>query len=166
MPDRVCLGAISGARGVRGEVKVKTFTAQPADVAAYGPLTDENGERTFALTVTRPVKGGVAATIAGIGDRDAAEKLKGTRLYVSRQALPEPEGDEFYYADLIGLRVELADGSDFGTVKALENHGAGDLLLVDRGDATAILPFTAELVPTVDLEGGRLVVSPPVDMLD
>ncbi|HJP23532.1 MAG TPA: ribosome maturation factor RimM [Alphaproteobacteria bacterium] len=166
MPDRVCLGAISGARGVRGEVKVKTFTAQPADVAAYGPLTDELGERTFALTVTRPIKGGVAATIEGIGDREEAEKLKGTRLYVARQALPEPDNDEFYYADLIGLRVELENGGAFGTVKSLENHGAGDLLLVDRGGATAILPFTAEMVPTVDLEGSRLVVRPPADMLD
>ncbi|MDP6068743.1 MAG: ribosome maturation factor RimM [Alphaproteobacteria bacterium] len=166
MPERVCLGAISGARGLRGEVKVKTFTARPADVAAYGPLTDEVGERSFTLTVTRTIKGGVAATIAGIADRQAALALKGTRLYVSRQALPKPEGDEFYYADLIGLAVELEDGGAFGTVKSLENHGAGELLVVDREGVTEFLPFTAEVVPSVDLEAGRLVVRPPAEMPD
>jgi 16S rRNA processing protein RimM len=155
---RVCVGVISGAHGVRGEVKVKTFTADPAAVAAYGPVADESGARLFELSLSRATKGGVIARVAGVGDRDAAQALKGTKLYVDRDVLPEPARDEFYHADLIGLAVELRDGKAVGRVKAVHDFGAGDLLEIVLPDGrTELLPFTREAVPEVDIAGGRLV---------
>ncbi|HEY8350949.1 MAG TPA: ribosome maturation factor RimM, partial [Sphingomonadales bacterium] len=110
-PARVCVGLITGAHGVRGLVKVKPFTDDPAAVAAYGPLTDQSGRRRFALELLSFGKGQWLARVDGVSDRTAAEALRGTRLYVDRQALPEPDEDEFYHADLIGLRAELTDGA-------------------------------------------------------
>lgn len=159
---RVCVGVIGGARGLKGDMRVKSFTATPEDVGAYGPVEDEKGERRFALRVTGRAGEQVIVRIDGVADRDAAERLRGVRLYVARAALPEPAADEFYHADLIGLRVERAGGGGevVGTVKAVHDFGGGDLVEIARpaGD-TVMVPFTRQRVPTVDLAGGRIVVA-------
>ncbi len=164
---RVCLGVIASAHGVRGQVKSKTFTADPAAVADYGPVVDDSGRRRFALALIGRVKGGVIAKLDGIEDRDTAQALKGTMLYVDRAALPKPERDEFYHADLIGLGVELEDGTTLGQVKAVHELGAGDLLEVALpGRRSVMVPFNKEVVPEVDLDGGRLVLKPPPGLLE
>jgi 16S rRNA processing protein RimM len=164
--NRVCLGVIVAAHGVRGQVKVKCFTAEPEGVAAYGELSDQTGMRRFRLRIVGRTKGGVVAQIEGVADRDAAEALKGTELHVARGALPEPEADEYYHADLIGLAVELGDGTPFGRVVALHDFGAGAMLEVATGTTGAVLmPFTREVVPLVDIAGGRLVIVPPAEVL-
>ncbi len=134
---------------------------EPTDVASYGPVTDEAGRR-FDLSVVGTAGGAVLARIAGVADRDAAEALRGVRLYVPRDVLPEPEPDEYYHADLVGLRAVLADGTEIGTVAAVDDYGAGDVVEIARPDARPILlPFTAEAVPEIDLAGGRIVIAPP-----
>jgi len=166
-PARVCVGLITGAHGVRGLVKVKPFTDDPAAVAAYGPLTDQSGRRRFALELLSFGKGQWLARVDGVSDRTAAEALRGTRLYVDRQALPEPDEDEFYHADLIGLRAELTDGATLGRVRAVHDFGAGDVVEIDRpGGGSVMVPFTRAVVPIVDIAGGRIVVDPPVGLLD
>ena len=162
---RICLGVITGAHGVRGLLRIKSFTAAPADIAAYGPLEDEAGTRRFEVTVKGETKGLVLAALAGVEDRDAAEALKGTRLYIERAALPPLEDEEeYYHADLIGLMAETRDGQGLGRVVAVHNFGAGDLLEIapDEGP-TLMLPFTKAAVPRVDLTAGRLVAEPPED---
>jgi 16S rRNA processing protein RimM len=159
-----------GAHGVRGLVKVKAFTAEPADVVAYGPLSDEGGSRRWRLEVVGPApgkaEGVVLARVEGVKDRDAAQALHGVRLYVERAALPAPDEEEFYHADLIGLRVEDGDGRNLGTVRAVENYGAGDVLDVAGPDGQSfLLAFTRAAVPLVDLAGGRLVAAPPDEVV-
>ena len=164
---RLCVGVITGPQGVRGAVRVKSFTAVPADVAAYGPVEDEAGQRRFELTIVGNAKGVVIAKIAGLGDRDAAELLKGTRLYVARSALPAPDEDEYYHSDLVGLPMVLRDGSPFGTVRAVHDYGAGTSLEVaHEGGQLVMVPFTRAIVPVVDLAAGRLVIDPPEGLLD
>jgi 16S rRNA processing protein RimM len=161
-PDRILLGVVAGAHGLRGEVRIKSFTADPGDLGRYGRLTDEAGQGSFELRILRTNKEMVFARIAGIADRTAAESLRGLRLYVDRAVLPEAGPEEFYHADLVGLRVELANGAAFGAVKAVHNHGAGDILEITRpGGASEMLAFTRRTFPVVDLAGGRLVVAPP-----
>ncbi len=160
---KVCLAAIAGVHGVRGLVRLKTFTERPEDVVAYGPLSDEGGTRSFRLILKGEQKGLLLAAIEGVGDRTAAEALKGLRLYVAREALPQPEDpEEFYHADLIGLAVEDTKGQALGVVRAVEDFGAGPLLDVESESGSILLPFTLAVVPQVDLKGGRLVVDPPV----
>lgn len=160
--DRVLVGVITGAQGVRGEVRIKSFTADPTAVGRYGPVGDETGRRGFDLQVVRATKDIVIARISGIGDRTAAEALRGLRLYVERAALPAPQAEEYYHADLIGLRVELADGARFGTVMTVQNHGAGDILEIKRPTGgSELMPFTRKTFPLVDIPGGRLVIAPP-----
>lgn len=162
---RVCVGAFAGAHGVRGAVRLKSFTTIPADIASYGSLEDEAGTRRFKVKVTGEAKGLLIARIDGIADRDAAQALKGIRLYVDRDRLPEPEDDEFYHADLVGLAVELPDGSPFGKVKGIADHGAGDVIEIARPGAPAVLaPFTLAAVPVVDITGGRIVFDPPEEI--
>lgn len=157
---------MAGAKGLAGEVRIKSFAQVPEDVAAYGPLTDEAGTRTFQVTVTGQAKGVLTARIKGVADRDGAERLKGTRLYVDRAQLPPPEEDEFYYSDLIGLAAEAPDG-DLGTVRAVHDFGAGEVLEIAGGAfGTVLVPFTRAMVPLVDVAGGRLVVDPPEGLLD
>jgi len=165
--ERVCLGVMVGAHGVRGLVKVKSFTEDPADVAAYGPVSDAAGHRHWRLEVTGQAKGVVLVRIQGVTDRDAAQALHGTRLYVERAALPAlEEAETFYHADLIGLRVEDGDGRNLGTVRAVENYGAGDVLDVAGPDGQSfLLAFTRAAVPLVDLAGGRLVAAPPDEVV-
>ncbi len=162
-PRRLCLAAVAGAHGVRGLVKLKSFTEEPEAVAAYGPLTDEAGRRTFRLTLKGRVKDLLLAAIDGVEDREAAQALRGTRLYVERSALPEPEdAEEFYVADLVGLAVESPDGETLGRVASVADHGAGSVLEIEPAEGPAFdLPFTRAVVPTVDLAGGRLVVELP-----
>jgi 16S rRNA processing protein RimM len=164
---RVLMGIITGAHGVRGEVRVKSFTAEPKAIAGYGPLEDEGGARRFALAIRGAVKGVLIARLDAITDRNAAERLKGTRLYLPRAALPEPGEDEFYHADLVGLAVVLKDGTEFGRVRAVLDFGAGDSLEVEKSAGGAVIvPFTAAVVPVVDVAAGRLVVDPPDGLLD
>ena len=161
---RVCVGVITGASGLEGALRVKAFTEDPDGLERLGALEDDGG-RPLALSVRGVRKGVVIAKIDGVADRSAAERLKGMRLYVPRAALPEPPADEFYHADLIGLRVERPDGAPLGTVTAVHNFGAGDLLDVTRDDGkSVVLPFTSDQVPVVDIAGGRIVVEPaPLD---
>jgi 16S rRNA processing protein RimM len=165
-PDRVCLGVIVGARGLKGELKVKTFTQVPEDIAAYGPLEDETGGRRVALTVTGQAKGVMIARVEGVQDRTAADKLKGLRLYVGRNRLPPPDEDEYYHSDLIGLTATAPQG-DLGTVRRVFDFGAGDILEIAGGDFGAVMvPFTKACVPVVDLAAGRIVVDPPEGLLE
>jgi 16S rRNA processing protein RimM len=163
-PGRVCLGQIGAAHGLRGEVRLRSFTADPAAITSYGPLESEDG-RVFKIETMRPAKDHFVAKISGIADRNAAELLKNIKLYVPRERLPAPEQpDEFYHADLIGLSVVDRAGQKLGTVVAVHNFGAGDLIEVtpQAGGKTELLPFDATHVPTVDIAAGRIVVVPPV----
>lgn len=167
MPHLILVGRIVAAHGVRGLVKLQSFTAEPKAIGSYGLLTDATGERRFEVTVQNAVKGGVVARIGGVADRTAAEKLRGIELYLPRDRLPLPAEGEYYQADLVGLVAELADGRPFGRVRAVENFGAGDLLAIDRpGKPSVSLPFSERVVPVVDFEGGRIVVDPPAGLLD
>lgn len=168
MPDRVCVGAIAGAFGVRGEVRLKSFCADPAAIAAYGPLETEDGRRRFVVTLTGTVAGGLSARLSGVGTREEAEALRGQRLYADRARLPALGDDEFYHADLIGLEVRDTGGAPIGRVRAVLNHGAGDLLEVEGPGlrAPVLLPFTRAVVPTVDLAAGILVADPPEGLLE
>lgn len=163
---RVCLGQVVGAHGVKGLVRIRPFTEEAGGIAAYGPLQDERG-RPVVLEVVGRVKGCLLARVEGLADRDAAEALAGTRLYVARAALPEIEEDETYYhADLIGLGAEDTEGRPLGRVAAVHDFGAGDVLEVERppeagrkGGDSLLVSFTRAQVPLVDLAAGRLVVA-------
>ncbi len=161
--DRVCVGAIAGAFGVKGEVRLKSFCADPEAIASYGPLTSEDGAKSYTLRLTQSVKAGFAARIDGVQTREQADALRGTRLYADRAALPDLPEDEYYHADLIGLEVRDTGGAVLGRVKAVLNHGAGDLLEVFGPGLpdTVLLPFTLAAVPTVDLAHGCVVADPP-----
>ena len=167
MTDQVCVAAVAGAYGVRGEVRLKSFTSDPAAVADYTPLTDEAG-RSYDLTLGAPVKGGFAARLSGVASKEAADALRGARLYVPRERLPALPDDEFYHADLIGLEVVDTGGAALGRVRAVLDHGAGDLLEIAApgGSRTVLLPFTRTAVPTVDLAAGRVVADPPPGLID
>lgn len=154
--DHICVGAIAGAFGVKGEARIKSFCAEPKAIADYSPLTSQDG-RSFDLTITRSVKEGFAAQLSGVPTREAAEALKGTRLYAPRDRLPALPDDEFYHADLIGLSVVDTGGVNLGAVRAVHDFGAGDVLDIVGGAKPIMLPFTRAAVPTVDLAAGRLV---------
>jgi 16S rRNA processing protein RimM len=163
---RVLLGVVVGVHGVKGAVKLRSHTADPADIAAYGPLVAEDG-RSFHIKILGLAKGNVVASFSGIGDRDAAEGLVGLKLYAFRTALPEPDDeDTFYHADLVGLKAERSDGAVYGRVKAVANFGAGDLLEIAlaEGGKTVFLPFTKASVPLVEVKAGRVVVDPPLEV--
>jgi 16S rRNA processing protein RimM len=157
---RICIGVVTGAHGVRGAVRVRTYTERPEDVAAYGPLADETGERTFRVEFVRATKGGAVIRIGEVADRDSAEALRGTQLFIARDALPPPEPGEYYHADLIGLAVLEENGTPAGTVSGVFSFGAGDLLEIDRDGSRLLVPFTRAAVPVVDLETGRIVLGP------
>jgi len=164
---RVCVGVIAGAHGVQGAVRVKSFTADPKDVARYGPVEDEKGERRFSLRLAGSAKGVVIARLEGIVDRNQAEALRGMRLYLPRAALPPTADEEYYHADLIGLEAALGDGTPLGQVRAIHDFGAGDTLEIERpAGPPAMVPFTRAIVPVVDLAAGRLVVDPPPGLID
>jgi 16S rRNA processing protein RimM len=163
---RTCVGAIAGAFGEQGEVRLKSLCAEPAAIAGYAPLMAEDG-RSFGVRITRPITGAFAARLTGVESREQAEALKGTRLYVPRDRLPPLDEDEFYHADLVGLAVVDTGGAALGTVRAVLDHGAGDILEVARpGQPDLLLPFTRAAVPTVDLAGRRIVADPPEGLLE
>lgn len=160
---RILLGQIAGAHGIRGDVLITTYTGAPADITTYGPLTDEAGQRTFVVAVRRATPKGVIAHIEGVEDRTAAEALKGARLYVDRGQLPATIADEFYHADLIGLAAVAPDGSTVGTVTAVRNYGAGDLIEITYAESrrTEMIPFNATFVREVDADAKRIVIELP-----
>jgi 16S rRNA processing protein RimM len=160
--ERICVAQIGGAHGLRGEVKLKSFTADPMAVTGYGPLTTEDGSATFEIEALRAAKDHLIARFRGVGDRDTAERLANVRLFVARERLPPLAADEFYHADLIGLTAITADGSEIGTVVAVHDFGAGDIVeVLPAGGGTSImLPFTAAFVPSVDIANRRIVVAP------
>jgi 16S rRNA processing protein RimM len=157
---RVCVGVVTGAHGLRGLVRIRPYTDTAEDVAAYGPVTSEDGTRSFELEVrNRTGKGQVLVHIDGVDDRTGAEALKGLKFFVSRDMLPAAEDDEFYHADLLGLAVVGQDGGTVGTVRAVENFGAGDMLEInDTRGGVSTIPFTLAAVPEVDVKAGRVVV--------
>ncbi|MFD1509604.1 ribosome maturation factor RimM [Lacimonas salitolerans] len=163
MSERICVGAIAGAFGVKGEVRLKSFTSTPEDIADYAPLETEDGAMEFDVTVERVINNGLAARLTGIKTKEQADALKGVRLFVPRDRLPALPDDEFYHADLLGLPVFDTGGTQIGHVKAVHDHGAGDLLEIHGPGlkSTVLLPFTREAVPTVDLVAGRIIADPP-----
>ena len=163
MTSKLCVGQFAGSHGVRGLVKLRSFTQDPADVAVYGPLVDDTGARLFRVTLQGKAKDLFLAKVEGVTTREQAQALAGVRLHVDRAALPETEDDDsFYHADLIGLRAERADGSLYGTVKAIYEFGGGDVLEIRvASGALEMLPFSKACVPVVDVRGGRLIVDLP-----
>ncbi|MEL6645623.1 MAG: ribosome maturation factor RimM [Pseudomonadota bacterium] len=163
MTDRICVGAIAGAFGVKGEVRLKSFCAVAEDIASYGPLETEDGARAFEVTLTGAIKNGLSARLSGVPNKEAADALRGVRLFVDRSRLPEADEEEFYYADLVGLLVVDTGGAELGRVKAVLNHGASDILEITAPGMKqpALLPFTRDAVPTVDVAAGRIVADPP-----
>ena len=161
----VLLGVVIGAQGLKGEVKVKTFTEAPENLAAYGPLHTREG-RKLEIAVLRDGNGCAIVRFDGVNTREAAESLKGAELYVSRATLPGTGELEFYHADLLGLRAEDAVGRGIGKVIAIHNFGAGDVIEIARDDenGTVLMPFTREIVPTVDVAQGRIVIAAPEEV--
>jgi 16S rRNA processing protein RimM len=161
----ICVARIGAAHGVRGAVKLWTFTEDPLAVKRYGPLTTKDGARQFEVTHAREANGHLVATLKGIATRDEAERLNGIELYVARDQLPATDEDEYYHADLIGLAAVNAANEPIGRVLAIHNFGAGDIIeIAPAQGATLLLPFTNAVVPTVDLAGGRVVVKLPAEI--
>ncbi len=163
MSDRVIVGAIGGAFGVQGEVRLKSYCADPAAIADYTPLYTEDGRSFSQIILTGQTKNGLTARIDGIITKEDADALRNVALYADRAVMPALPDDEYYYNDLIGLTVVDTGGTPLGTVKNVMDHGAGDLLevMVAAGSDTVLLPFTQAAVPTVDLSSGRIVADPP-----
>ena len=168
MDEMICVGVLGGAFGVNGEVRLKSYTADPEAIADYAPLTSEDGSRSFDLQITRPLKGGFAARLSDVRTKEEADALKGLQLFAPRDRLPDLPDDEYYYTDLIGLTVLDTGGAEIGKVKAVLNHGASDLLelIVPGVSSTVLLPFTRAVVPTVDLASGRIIADPPEGLLE
>jgi 16S rRNA processing protein RimM len=166
--DRVCVARIGAAHGTRGEVKLWPFTAAPEAVSDYGLLETADGTRSFEIETLRPAKDFFVARLKGVTDRTAAERLRNTDLYVPRERLPAPDPDEFYHADLIGLDAQDVVGNALGSVVAVHNFGAGDLLEIAPagGGETVMLPFTAAFVPVIEVARGRIVVDAPPGLLE
>jgi len=160
--DRVLLGVVAAPHGVRGLVRIKSFTEDPMAVAAYGPLSDESGKKEYRVEALSAARGAVLARIEGVADRTAAEALRGLRLFVERQRLPHTGEREWYEADLIGLEAVGTDGRDWGKVIAFHDFGAGSVMEVSGG---VMLPFTDEAVPEIDVAGGKVLIDPPAGLL-
>jgi 16S rRNA processing protein RimM len=165
--NRICVARIGAAHGTRGEVKLWPFTASAEAVGTYGPLETADGMRTFEIEALRPAKDFFVARLKGVTDRTAAERLRNIELYVPRERLPDPEPDEFYHADLIGLEAQDTAGKAIGIVIAVHNFGAGDLLEIapTPGGETVLLPFSTATVPSVEIATGRIIVDLPDGLL-
>jgi 16S rRNA processing protein RimM len=162
MPPHICVARIGAPHGVRGGVKLWTFTEDPLAVKRYGPLLTKDGTRQFEVTSAREAKGHLVATLKGIATREDAERLNGIELYVAREKLPATDEDEYYHADLIGLAAVNAANEPLGRVIAIHNFGAGDIIeIAPPSGATMLLPFTNAVVPTVDVAAGRVVIELP-----
>ena len=165
--DRVLLGVVAAPHGVRGLVRIKSFTEDPMAVGTYGPLSDESGKKEYRVEALSAARGAVLARIEGVADRTSAEALRGLRLYVERGQLPETGEREWYETDLIGLSAVGRDGRDWGKVVAFHDFGAGSVMEVSGGSSmtTVMLPFTDEAVPEIDVAGGKVVIEPPAGLL-
>ena len=165
---RVCVAQIGAAHGLKGEVRLRSFTQEPSDFASYGPLETEDGSRQLEIEKTRLAEDHFVAKFEGIDDRNAAEALRNVNLYVERDRLPSVADDAtFYHADLVGLSAVTRDRSTFGEVIAVRNFGAGDILEIRRDDGSSLmLPFTETAVPEIDLARGTMVVDPPAESSD
>jgi 16S rRNA processing protein RimM len=162
---QICIARIGAAHGVRGAVKLWTFTEDPLAVKQYGPLTTKDGARQFEVATAREAKGHLVATLKGIATREEAERLNGVELFIARDKLPATEEDEYYHADLIGLAAVTPANEPLGHVIAIHNFGAGDIIeIAPPHGATMLLPFTNAVVPSVDLKGGRVVVELPQEI--
>src|SRR3954452_3708105 len=165
MPSQICVARIGAAHGVRGAVKLWTFTEDPLAVKTYGPLTTKDGARQFEVTHAREAKGHLVATLKGIATREEAERLNGVELYIARDKLPATDENEYYPADLIGLDAVNAANEPLGRVIAIHNFGAGDIIeIAPAHGATMLLPFTNAVVPSVDLAGGRVIIELPAEI--
>jgi 16S rRNA processing protein RimM len=165
MPAQICVARIGAAHGVRGQVKLWTFTEDPFAVTQYGPLSTRDGARRFEVAHAREGNGHLVATLKGVTNRNEAERLNGLELYVAREQLPATDEDEYYHADLIGLAAVTTAGEPLGRVTAIHNFGAGDIIeIAPAGGATMLLPFTNAVVPTVDLAGGRVMIELPEEL--
>ena len=162
-PDLICVGAIAGSYGVAGEVRLKSFCADPEAIASYGPLVTEDGSRSFTVKLTRPVANGLGARLTGIATKEQADALKGTSLYAPRSKLPVLPDDEYYHTDLIGLAAYDTGGGQIGLVQAIHNHGAGDLLEIAGPGLkqSLLIPFTMAVVPLVDIASKRIIIDLP-----
>ena len=165
--DRVLLGVVAAPHGVRGLVRINSFTEDPMAVGTYGPLSDESGRKEYRVETLSAARGAVLARIDGVADRTAAEALRGLRLYIERSALPVAGDGEWYEADLVGLAAVGRDGRDWGKVVAFHDFGAGLTMEVSGGASSdsVMLPFTDEVVPEIDIEGGKVVIDPPAGLL-
>ena len=163
MAELICVGAIAGAFGVKGEVRLKSFTSIPEAIADYAPLLTEEGEKKFDVVITGEIKNGLSARMSGVVSKEEADKLKGTRLFVPRERLPELLEDEYYHTDLIGLIVQNLEGSNIGRITSVLNHGASDLLEIEnkRENRSVLVPFTREIVPKVDIKNSLVIIDPP-----
>ncbi len=164
----VLVGAIAGGFGVKGEVRLKSFTSEPEDIASYGPLFTEDGSQSFQVRLSGRLKNALSARLSGISSKEQADRMKGMKLFVPREAFPQLPDDEFYHADLIGLSVYDTGGGEIGAVKAVLNHGATDLLelRLTASNETALLPFTRDYVPTVDMVARKLIIDPPNGLIE
>src|SRR3979490_1660533 len=166
MAAQICVARIGAAHGVRGAVKLWTFTEDPFAVKAYGPLLTKDGTRSFEVATAREAKGHLVATLKGIATREDAERLNGVELYVAREKLPATDDDEYYHADLIGLAGVAPAAQPLGRVIAIHNFGAGDIIeIAPSHGPTMLLPFTNAVVPSVDLAAGRVVIELPEEIL-
>ena len=165
MAPHICVARIGAAHGVRGAVKLWTFTEDPFAITRYGPLTTKDGARSYEIAHAREAKGHLVATLKGVTTRNEAERLNGVELYVARDRLPATDDDEYYHADLIGLSAETTGGAPLGKVIAIHNFGAGDIIeIAPASGASMLLPFSNEVVPTVDLAGGRVLIELPAEI--
>ena len=165
MPAQICVARIGAAHGVRGAVKLWTFTEDPFAVTRYGPLSSKDGARSFEVAHAREAKDHLVATFKGVTTRNEAERLNGVELYVARDKLPATDDDEYYHADLIGLAAITTGGEPLGQVIAIHNFGAGDIIeIAPASGTTMLLPFSNAVVPTVDLAGGRVLIELPQDV--
>ncbi|WP_107497217.1 ribosome maturation factor RimM [Thalassobius sp. I31.1] len=161
-PTQICVAAIGGSYGVRGEVRLKSFCADPIAIEDYQPLVAENTGESYMITLTGTIKNGFTARLTGVETKEDADALRGVRLMTDQSRLPALPDDEYYYTDLIGLEVLDTGGNPLGTVKDVQNHGATDILeVLTSGSETALLPFTEAAVPTVDIASGRIIADPP-----
>jgi 16S rRNA processing protein RimM len=167
MAGQICIARIGAPHGVRGAVKLWTFTEDPLAVTQYGPLATRDGARSFEVATAREAKGHLVATLKGVATREDAERLNGVELYIAREKLPTTDQDEYYHADLIGLAAVTPAHEPLGRVVAIHNFGAGDIIeIAPPHGATMLLPFTNAVVPSVDLAGGRVVIALPEEIDD
>ena len=162
---KVCVGTVSGPKGLDGSLRIRSYTTQPEDITSYGPVSDKTGKILYDIHILQSTKKGLVVKISGIEDRDAAEAIKGLDLYVSRGSLPELDEGEFYFSDLIGLDAVNLNGSLIGKVKSVDNFGAGNVMELEMRDGNfRRLPFSLDVVPVVDIAGGLIVVKLPTEL--